>query len=408
MVAMDIRITPNKLAGSLTVPASKSISHRAVICAALAEGESVISNHLECVDTEATMGAMSALGAEIRVDGSTVRVKGISAPSRNIGVNCHESGSTLRFLMPVAAALGAESVFSGQGKLPERPVTPYFTEFEKHGIIFTQKQMPYRFKGKLTSGEYTMSGDISSQFITGLLFALPMLDGDSSIALTSPLQSKPYVDITIDCMKKYGVVVEETEKGYFVKGNQKYRPCNYTVEGDMSQAAFFLVGNCIGGNISLSGLNMDSVQGDKEILRITSEFAKDNQPFDIDAEQIPDLVPILTVLGTFGKGTSYIRNCARLRIKECDRLAAISTELNKLGAKVEIVGDALKIEGVEKLSGGVCSSWNDHRIAMSLAIASQRCTGEVVITGANCVAKSYPNFFEDFGRLGGKFDVITV
>lgn len=405
---MDIKITPNKLGGSITVPASKSISHRAVICAALADGESVISNHLECVDTEATMGAMSALGAKIAVSGSTVTVNGISVPSKKAEINCHESGSTLRFLMPVAAALGAESTFFGRGKLPERPVTPYFTEFEKHGIIFDEKKMPYHFSGKLTSGEYTMSGDISSQFITGLLFALPMLEGDSRITLTSPLQSKPYVDITIDCMKKFGVSVSEDEKGYTIKGNQRFAPCDYTVEGDMSQAAFFLVGNCIGGNMTISGLNPRSVQGDKAILQITKDFAENNAPFDIDAEQIPDLVPILTVLGTFGKGTSYIRNCARLRIKECDRLAAISTELNKLGAKVEIVGDMLKIEGVEQLNGGVCDSWNDHRIAMSLAIASQRCTGELTITGANCVEKSYPDFFEDFGKLGGKFNVITV
>ena len=405
---MDIKITPNKLGGIITVPASKSISHRAVICAALADGESVISNHLECVDTEATMGAMSALGAKIAVDGSTVTVNGISVPSKKADINCHESGSTLRFLMPVAAALGTESTFFGRGKLPERPVTPYFTEFEKHGIIFNEKKMPYRFSGKLTSGEYTMSGDISSQFITGLLFALPLLDGNSRITLTSPLQSKPYVDITIDCMKKFGVSVSEDEKGYTIKGNQRFTPCDYTVEGDMSQAAFFLVGNCIGGNMTLSGLNPRSVQGDKAILQITRDFAESNAPFDIDAEQIPDLVPILTVLGTFGKGTSFIRNCARLRIKECDRLAAISTELNKLGAKVEIVGDMLKIEGVEQLNGGVCDSWNDHRIAMSLAIASQRCTDDLTITGANCVEKSYPDFFEDFGKLGGKFNVITV
>lgn len=405
---MDIKITPQKLHGNVKVPASKSISHRAVICASLAEGTSTITNHLECVDTEATIGAMNAFGANISVDGNTVTVDGIKKSSAKADINCHESGSTLRFLMPVAAALGVKSSFSGGGKLPERPVTPYFTEFEKHGIIFETKQMPYHISGKLTSGTYTMSGDISSQFITGLLFVLPILDGDSEIILTSPLQSKPYVDITIDCMKKFGVEVKETENSYKISGNQKYKACNFDVESDMSQAAFFLVGNCIGGNITLSQLNRNSVQGDKAILQITNEFAKNNEPFDIDAEQIPDLVPILTVLGTFANGTSYIRNCARLRIKECDRLAAISTELNKLGAKVEIIDDMLKITGVDSLHGGICDSWNDHRIAMSLAIASQRCDGDVIIKDAGCVRKSYPNFYEDFEKLGGIVNVITV
>lgn len=394
-----IIITPGKLSGKITVPASKSISHRALICAALAKGRSEIKNLLGCADTEATINILNAFGAKITKEGDLTIVEGIETPSKSAVADCFESGSTLRFLIPVAAALGCETEFHGRAKLPERPITPYFTELTKNGIIFKTSKMPYQISGQLQAGDYSLAGDISSQFISGLLFALPLLQGDSRIIITSPLQSKPYVDITIAELEKFGVAVKETEYGYFVKGGQSYVPQNTVIEADMSQAAFFVVANALGSEIEMEGLNTNSLQGDKAIIDIVKNA--EGKAFDADASQIPDLVPILTVLAAFSKGTSHITNCGRLRLKECDRLAVITSELNKLGAKVTENSDSLTIEGVDEIHGGICDSHVDHRIPMSLAIASTRASEPVTINGAECVSKSYPNFFEDFKALGG-------
>ena len=405
---MDIRITPQMLKGKILVPPSKSISHRALIAAALADGESKIYNLLDCVDiTDATIGALTALGAEIEQCDGYTRVKGIGKAPTEAYIDCHESGSTLRFIMPIAAALGCRSSFDGTANLPNRPITPYFDQFEKHGVKFLTTKMPYVTEGKLTGGVYEIAGNISSQFITGFLFALSLLEEDSVIKITSPLESKPYIDLTIDAMKAFGVTVEEGENEYRIKGGQKYIPCDYTVEADMSQAAFFCVAKALGAELDIPGLNYNSLQGDREILRITDEFMKTGKAFDVNASQIPDLVPVLTVLGCFAEGTSYIRGCERLRIKESDRLAVTSEELNKLGANVRVEnGDMLVIEGMKMLKGGECDCHTDHRIPMSLAVASQRCENAVVLRGAECVSKSYPTFFEDFRKLGGIADVI--
>ncbi|MCM1053978.1 MAG: 3-phosphoshikimate 1-carboxyvinyltransferase [Bacteroides sp.] len=395
----NITITPSKLSGRITVPASKSISHRALICAALASGRSEIKNLLDCADTRATINILKAFGAKICREGDLTVVEGIASPAGNAVADCLESGSTLRFLIPVAAALGIEAEFHGRAKLPERPITPYFTELTKNGIIFETRKMPYKIFGKLKPGDYSLAGDISSQFISGLLFALPLLDGDSRIFITSPLQSKPYVDLTIAELNKFGINAEETEYGYFVEGNQSYAPQNTVIEADMSQAAFFVAANALGSDIEIEGLNLNSLQGDKAIIDIVKNA--DGNAFDADASQIPDLVPILAVLAAFSKGTSHIANCGRLRLKESDRLAVTAAELNRLGAKVTENSDSLTIEGVEKFHGGVCDSHTDHRISMSLAIASTRCTEPITINGADCVSKSYPDFFEDFKSLGG-------
>ncbi len=404
---MDLKITPAYLNGKILVPPSKSISHRALIAAALTDGESRIYNLLDCVDTTATIDALTALGAEIKQDGNCTIVKGISNPAETAEINCQESGSTLRFIMPIAAALGCRASFDGRANLPNRPITPYFDQFEKHGVKFLTTKMPYITEGKLTGGVYEIAGNISSQFITGFLFALSLLQEDSVIKITSPLESKPYVDLTIDAMKSFGIKVEEGENEYKIKGGQKYKPCVYTVEADMSQAAFFLVANAIGGNTMPHNLRYDSVQGDRAIIDITKVFMQNGgKAFDVSAGDIPDLVPIMTVLACFAEGTSHITDCGRLRIKECDRLAAITDELNRLGGKVTANEDSLTIEGVKALHGGECVTYSDHRIAMSLAVASQRCTEPVIIRGAECVTKSYPNFFEDFRTLGGIADVI--
>lgn len=408
---MNIKITPRPLSGSIKIPPSKSISHRALICAALSHGESVVRDVLGCEDTDATCAALEALGAKIRIENGTAYVTGIENPPEKAEIDCRESGSTLRFIIPIAAALGVEATFYGSGKLPTRPITPYIDEFPKHGVEFVSDTMPYHIRGRLTAGHFPVPGDISSQFITGLLFAMPLMDGVSTIILTSPLQSKPYADITVRCMQSFGIETLEFNGNYSVKGVQRYKPCEYTVEGDCSQAAFFAVANKLGSSIELLGLNPASVQGDRAVFDIIDRMltiGSNYTGFDIDASDIPDLVPILTVLAAFADSPSHITGCKRLRIKECDRLEAISASLNLLGAKVTAGDDYLDIEGVKTLSGGVCDSYNDHRIAMSLAIASQRCTEPLTITNAECVAKSYPTFFEDFRALGGEFDVVML
>ena len=407
---MNVTIEPKKLSGKVTVPPSKSVAHRMIIAAALAEGTSEISNLYPSVDILATMDCMRQLGAKIDFSGDTAVITGVKAVPEKAELDCCESGSTLRFLIPVACALGAETTFIGRGRLPQRPITPYLEEFPKHGVTFDyDNTMPFSVSGKLTGGKFYVDGGISSQFITGLLFALPLLEEDSEIVLTSHLESKPYVDITLGTLKDFGCEVEETESGYFVKGGQAYKPFSGVVEGDFSQAAFFEVANAIGSDIEISGLNEKSFQGDKKIVEICREIVYNKnstlEPFEIDCSDIPDLVPILTVLASFCEGKSRIYNVARLRIKECDRLAAMADCLNKIGGKVTEFADSLEIEGVKSLKGGVVDSYNDHRIAMSMAVASTRCEGKLTINGAECVRKSYPNFFEVFENLGG--DIIV-
>jgi len=404
---MDLRITPKLLKGEISVPPSKSISHRALIAAALAEGESIVADVLDCEDTRATEDALTALGAVITHEGNITKVKGISSPAEKAAINCRESGSTLRFMIPVTAALGTEASFSGEANLPNRPITPFLEELPRHGIEFLSEKMPYVIKGKLTGGDFPVTGDISSQFITGYMMALPLTGEKCTISLTSELQSRPYALLTADVMKSYGVNVSIGENIFEIPAQSRFISCDYSVEADMSQAAFFLVGDAIGGSITPTNLRYDSVQGDRAIIDIVKQFKESGgQAFDVNAEDIPDLVPIMTVLACFAKGTSHIAGCGRLRIKECDRLAAISDELNRLGAKIEAGEDSLTIHGVESLHGGECETYSDHRIAMSLAIASQRCTEPVIIKGAQCVSKSYPTFFEDFRMLGGVADVI--
>jgi len=408
---MDIKITPAKLSGKVNIPSSKSMTHRILISAALADGVSVISNISFSKDIYATIDALKALGAEITVKNSTVTVIGINKSSKKADIDCCESGSTLRFLIPISSALGIDATYYGQGRLPERPITPYIRELSKKGIVFDyENTMPFSINGQLISGVYELEGDISSQFITGLLFALPLLDGDSEIIMTSPLESKPYADMTISCLADFGVEIKETEKGYFIKGNQNYKAQNMSVEGDYSQAAFYYVANVLGNNIEICNLKKDSCQGDKKIVEITENLCyNNNQPdaFTVNASDIPDLVPILGVLGTYCNGVSVITGAQRLRIKESDRLQTTSEAINNLGGSIEVTDDGLKITN-SVLTGGVVDSCGDHRIAMSAAIAATMCQKEVIIKNADSVEKSYPDFFEDYKKLGGFVDVITL
>lgn len=407
---MDIKLSPSVLNGHVEIPASKSCAHRALICASLASGTSVLTGVSMSKDIEATISSMEALGASFVIDGSTVTVTGVRNTGDSAVIDCNESGSTLRFIMPVAAALGVDAVFKGKGRLPHRPIDIYKRELTKNGITFIDSQMPYRITGALKSGIYEIEGNVSSQFITGLLFALPLLEKDSEIRLTSHLESRPYVDITIDILKRYGIEIRETDTAYIIPGGQHYTPHDEHIEGDWSQAAFFAVANAINSKVDIGNLNEKSVQGDKKILEIISEMCYNDKGgcFRADCSDIPDLVPILSVLAAYGSGDSLIFNAERLRIKESDRLAATAAMLNSLGGNVIVNRDGLTIHPVRPLKGGIVDGCGDHRIVMAAAVAALGCTGTVIIKGAEAAEKSYPDFFKDYIALGGKADVIDL
>lgn len=414
-----IKITPTILQGNISVPPSKSLCHRAIIAAGLASDNCNIENVVFSEDILATCNAMRDLGVSVTKGENNLIINGVdfSNTTKN-EIDCAESGSTLRFLIPIALLTGSEFTFTGSGRLSERPLTPYYKIFKEQGIKYNSSAgLPLTVKGKLKAGLYKLPGNISSQFITGLLFALPLLNGDSKIILTTELESKAYVDLTIDILSKFSVHIENI--GYTeinVVGNQKYIARNYKVEGDFSQAAFWLVAGILGGEIQCEDMNIKSLQGDISIIdiilkmggNISIEEGKINairsktHGIIIDASECPDLVPILAVLASVSHGTTEIINAGRLRIKECDRLKAMATELTKLGGDVVETEDGLIIHGKESLRGGTVDSYNDHRIAMALSIASIRCRQPVIITDSACIKKSYPEFYKDFVMLGGK------
>jgi 3-phosphoshikimate 1-carboxyvinyltransferase len=414
----DTRTIERFPSGVVTPPPSKSLSHRAAICAALADGESAIENFGLSEDVAATLGGIEALGlADARLDGGVLRVspRAVSAVGGAV-VDCGESGSTLRFLLPLAALHGRRALFTGRGRLLERPLEVYAKVFAEAGARFELTPEGAVTEGQLRGGVYSMPGDVSSQFVSGLLFALPLLESDSEIRLSTPLESRGYVDLTIDVMRRFGVEATERGGAYFVKGGQRYSPARYRVEADYSQAAFFLASAALGLDVEVAGLDPDSRQGDRAILRILrgmgaetiwrdgcagedkilSVRAKSLSAVTVDARETPDLVPPIAALCCFCEGTSRIVNAGRLRLKESDRLKALASELKKLGAIAEESGDSLVITGAERLRGGAADAWGDHRIAMSVAVAAIRCDGPVSLSGWRSVNKSYPNFWRDF------------
>lgn len=421
----SVVITPRSLSGVVTPPPSKSAAHRAIICAALARGKSFISPFMPSQDMEATIGAVTALGAHVTRENNGLCVDGSSTFSNiKSNIDCLESGSTLRFMIPVAALGGKPVTFTGSGLLPKRPIGPYLDCLPRADVhCETQGGLPLRISGALHSGEFTLPGDVSSQFITGLLLALPLLSGDSVVKLSTPLQSAGYIDLTIDAMRRFGVRVTCREQAYFVKGNQKYTPCNYKTEGDWSQAAFWLAAGALGSPVSCLGLDNTSKQGDRAVAEIMSRFGANIECADntsggisatadklsgclIDASQIPDLVPPLAVVAALSSGRTVIRGAARLKIKESNRLLSTALGLNALGARVTQTDDGLVIDGVPQLVGGVADGFNDHRIVMALSVAAIRCKGNVTITGCESVKKSYPEFFRHYNSLGGCANVI--
>lgn len=390
------------LNGSLTIPPSKSAAHRALICSFLAGGGTV-SPMIDSHDMKATCQTIEALK-----NGDNV-------------LNCIESGSTLRFMIPVAAALGKAVTFTGSGRLPQRPIGDYLRLLPQHNVeCKSEGGLPLTIKGQLTGGTFELAGDVSSQYITGLLLALPILEQDSKIVLTTQLQSKPYVDMTVKVMSDFGVAVEETDYGYFIKGNQKYTPCDYVVESDWSQAAFFLVAGAVCGDITLKGLDLNSTQGDKEIVTVLKNFgcnitATENQVrctkselkgITVDATDIPDMVPSIAVAAAFAKGDTVITGAGRLRFKESDRIKSVVSNLQKMGVEVEETDDGMIIKPDGRINGAVLDGFNDHRIVMAFSVAGLCANGDTQITDPFSINKSYPSFFDDYNRLGGKADVI--
>ena len=405
---MNVTITPTPLCGTVTPPPSKSQAHRLIIGAALSAGESVISGVDLSQDIAATLSCMEALGAQTSwADKTTVHIRGMEK-GHGTGspvLQCGESGSTLRFLIPIALAVSGGGTFHGRGRLMQRPQTPYFEIFREKHIAFFQKDDTLTVNGTLPAGRYSLPGDVSSQFVTGLMYALPLCAGDSEIVLTTPLESAGYIDMTLDALKTFGITVLPTQTGWHVPGGQSYAPARATVEADYSQAAFFCAAKGMGSPLEIVGMNPDSRQGDRIILSYEALLDAPG-PVTLDVRACPDLVPALAVRAALRAGeVTKIVNAARLRIKESDRLASVTSVLTALGADVREEPEGLTIYGKQALSGGVTvDAWNDHRIAMMAAIAATRCLAPITITGAQCVNKSYPGFWRDYAALGGTLE----
>ena len=415
-------ISPSVIRGTLTPPPSKSAAHRLLIAAALA-GEGRVRGLSLSADMEATLRAVRGLGVSVRLDGDAACFSPAppsSSPSPLL-VDCGESGSTLRFLIPLYAARGIPAVFTGHGRLPERPLGVYADCLPSHGVALSATAgLPLTVTGRLTGGDFALPGDVSSQFITGLLFALPLCREDSRIRLTTPLESAGYVDMTLQVLQQAGIRVEPLEDGWFIPGSQTYQPLDTAVESDWSQAAFLLAAGALGGEVTLTGLNPASAQGDREALALFRRFgaAVEEAPgrivcrkaplhgIDIDAAQIPDLVPVLAVTAALANGVTRITGAARLRLKESDRLTAVADGIRRLGGRVEEGPDSLTITGVSRLVGGRAEGYNDHRIVMALSMAALGCEAPVTVTDAQSVAKSWPAFFEDYRAIGGTAHVI--
>ena len=387
---MNVTILPGTLKGAVTPPSSKSQTHRAVLALMLAQGEGRLSNLAVSEDIQATQDCVAALksGQPAQADGLPL-------------LDCGESGSTLRFLIPVALAVRGGGHFTGRGRLMERPQGPYIRLFEEKGILWNQEGTCLTVAGQLEPGVYALSGNVSSQFITGLLYALPLLPGDSRIVLTTPLESRGYVDMTLDMLRRFDIKVEEQEDGFLVPGNQTYQARDLTLEADWSGAAFWYAANFLGAQVDIQGLNPDSVQGDRQIGTLYWKLARPGD-VDIDLSQCPDLAPPLAAMAAVRKGTTRFVHAGRLRMKESDRLETIARTLNALGAKAQVGEDTLTLEGVDHLEGGTVDGCNDHRIAMMAAVAAVACKEPVTILGAECVKKSYPRFWEDYTALGGE------
>jgi len=419
---MEITVSPGTYHGTVTVPPSKSAAHRAIIAAAFAEGRSVIGNVDLSSDILATIGACRSLGCDIIIEKNerynTLNVDGGLSLSDEAAIDCAESGSTLRFFIPVACTLSGTKTFTGHGRLPYRPVDAYLQIFDSQGIRYTRPpgtNLPLTVSGKLQGGKMRVDGRVSSQYVTGLLFALPVLQEDSAISVLGGFESRGYVDLTVDMLRRFGIEIGVSGDEFIIKGSQRYQPRDIVVEGDYSQAAFFIVAGAIAGDLRIAGLDAHSLQPDSAIVSIMQRMgAVITQEDDtlsvkqsvltgteIDVSQCPDLVPPLAIAAAFAKGETRITGAARLRIKECDRLHALAVNLNNLGNQAVETDDELIIRG-GIINGGTIDTFGDHRIAMAFAIAAAGAKSDITIPNAECINKSYPKFYDDLKVLGGQ------
>lgn len=400
---MNLLLDPKPLGGTVSAIPSKSDAHRLMIALYLSGNDfSLIQSNIS-EDIAATYQCLAALNDPFPV------------------LNCGESGSTLRFLLPVAAALGKPFSVTGRGRLPDRPLGPLMDAMVQNGCAFDAPKLPFTVTGQLKSGTYTLPGNVSSQWISGLLLALPLLSGDSRIELTSATESGAYIQMTLQTLRLFGIRIKEIENGYEVPGGQKYiRPTDCSVEGDWSNAAVFLAAGAMASPVTVRGLSVYSLQADRAIIRILSEYGADiaqdgqvwrispreRKPLDVDVSECPDLFPVLAILACGAKGRSVFRNAARLRLKESDRIFSVASLIASLGGTVSETHDSVTVDGTGMLYGGEADSFGDHRIVMAAALASVLATDGIRVTHTEAIQKSYPQFWNDFETLGGSYHVI--
>lgn len=415
---MIAKVFPGKCKGKVTIPPSKSMAHRAIICASLAKGISRIDNVAYSQDILTTIDGMRSLGAEIIKHDDFLEITGIGkiTECKQLEIFCNESGSSLRFFIPLFSLCNKRIVFSGKGRLLDRPQSVYEKIFKNQGLSFQHENGTISIEGALQGGEFILDGDVSSQFISGLLFALPLCDKPSTIVIKEPFESRSYVNLTMQMLEHFGIEAEFSDPNtIYIKGNQEYHSGCYCVEGDFSQLAFFACLAALNHDLEVCGVHHNSQQGDKAIMRILKHaqvhfkeivngyaVAKsDPCGTIIDLADCPDLGPILCVLAAFSNGSTHIKNAGRLRIKESDRIAAMECELKKLGVRIRSDENDIYIDGSTAYEGGVkFDAHNDHRIVMSLAVAATLCEKPCTIHGAEAVRKSYPQFFDDLIRIG--------
>ncbi len=413
---MQVIVNNGARSGSVEAIASKSHIHRLLICAALSKNETVISDVTFSKDILSTINCLNGYLADITCGIDSITVKPYKEPVCGKMLDLNESGSTYRFLVPIVCAKGVDASFSGSDRLAQRPLSPLYELLTEHDAILSDEgKFPLYCSGQLTPGKFTISGAVSSQFISGLIFALPILPGDSVIEITGKMESYPYIKMTIGAVKAFGIEVVDQNKFFYIKGNQKYvSPSKVRAEGDWSNAAFFIAMGAISTKgIEISNLNFSSSQGDMEMLNITRRMGakveqKAEKVFvcggrlrgtDIDAAQIPDLVPVLATLACFAEGTTRIYNAERLRLKESDRIESVYSMLSDLGANIKKMDDGFIINGNGSLDGGCVDSFNDHRIVMAATVASCFSKSPVTVVGSDAVQKSYPGFFDDLNKL---------
>ena len=415
---MNKTILPGARTGEVHIPASKSQAHRMLLCAAMGENEVTLRCRGLSKDILATVACLKALGASVDAEGEVLHLRPVSAPPPGLCLlPCGESGSTLRFLLPLVGALGASAVFEREGRLPERPIEPLGRELCRNGMDIRSDGARLSCSGQLRPGAFSLPGNISSQYISALLMTLPLLEGESTLHMEGALESAAYVAMTEEVLRLGGVRTEKTGYGYRIPGGQRCRFApELSVEGDYSNAAFFLCAGALSERgIRVTGLDPRSRQGDRAIVplleKMGAQVASDGSSvtvkraalhgITIDASPIPDLIPVLSVVAAAASGETRVIHAQRLRLKESDRLHSTTQMLRALGAEAEELPDGLVIRGGRTLAGGTVDACGDHRIAMSAAVAGGICRGAVTICGSECVQKSYPDFWTDFQQLKG-------